>query len=98
MTYTELANALRTLNLGEHFTWAELRARHRKLVKRFHPDSGYTGDPQAIRRINDAYRLVSAYVSSYRFSFTEVEFYDQNPEERVRQQFMDDPLWGKGAS
>ena len=23
-----------------------------------------------------------------------LEFYEQNPEERLRQQFIDDPLWG----
>jgi hypothetical protein len=35
------------------------------------------------------------YVESYRFSFSEDEFYEQNAEERVRMQFMTDPLWGK---
>ena len=30
------------------------------------------------------------------FSFTEEEFYEQNPEEQLRRQFMDDPLWGNG--
>ena len=28
--------------------------------------------------------------------FTGEGFYYQNPEERIRQQFMNDPLWGKG--
>jgi hypothetical protein len=31
----------------------------------------------------------------YRFSFAEEEFLEQNPDERLRQQFMDTPLWGK---
>ena len=49
-----------------------------------------------IRKVNAAYRTVFDYVSEYRFSFAEDEFYEQNPEERIRRQFADDPLWGKG--
>ena len=49
-----------------------------------------------IWKVNAAYRTVSDYVSQYRFSFAEEEFYEQNPEERIRRQFADDPLWGKG--
>ena len=48
-----------------------------------------------IRKVNAAYRIVLDYVSEYRFSFAEQEFYDQNPEERIWRQFADDPLWGK---
>ena len=31
---------------------------------------------------------------SYAFSFSEDEFLNQNPDERLRQQFAEDPLWG----
>lgn len=39
---------------------------------------------------------VNPTVAVYRFSFAEDVFYDQNPDERLQQQFMDTPLWGKG--
>lgn len=48
-----------------------------------------------IRQVNAAYRVLLDYVSGYRFSFAEDEFYEQNPEERIRMQFADDPLWGR---
>jgi len=64
-------------------------------VKRHHPDSGNAADPMTIRQVNAAYRLLLDYVTEYRFSFAEEEFYEQNPEERLRQQFMETPLWGR---
>lgn len=95
MIYTDLQEALRVLGLGERATLKEIKARHRKLVKHHHPDTGNSSDPEMIRKVNAAYRAVSDYVSEYCFSFAEDEFYEQNPEERIWKQFADDPLWGK---
>jgi len=95
MTYADLQKALRVLGLGERATLREIKARHRELVKRHHPDTGNTSDPEMIRAVNTAYRDLFDYVAAYRFSFAEEEFYEQNPEERIRMQFADDPLWGK---
>jgi len=93
MEYEELRQALAVLALPERATLGEIKAKHRKLVKRFHPDAG-GGDPERIRQINAAYRLLSAYCRDYRFAFTREEFLEQNPEERLRQQFASDPIWG----
>lgn len=95
MTYADLREALRILGLGERATLKEIKTRHREMVKQHHPDTGSTCDPETIRKVNAAYRLLLDYVSAYRFSFAGVEFYEQNPEERIRMQFADDPLWGK---
>lgn len=95
MTYNDLQEALLIFGLRERCTLGEIKTRHRELVKRHHPDSGNFDDQEAIRNINTAYRVLLDYVSAYRFSFAEAEFYEQNPEERLRQQFMDTPLWGK---
>ncbi|MDA8430544.1 MAG: J domain-containing protein [Geobacteraceae bacterium] len=95
MTYADLQEALRVLGLGERATLKEIKARHRELVKRHHPDAGTTGDPDAIRKVNAAYKVLLDYVSDFRFSFAEEEFFEQNPEERIWMQFADDPLWGK---
>ena len=89
MTYTDLQEALRVLGLGERATLRDIKARHRELVKRHHPDAGVASEPEIIRQINAAYRILLEYVSEYRFSFAENEFYEQNPEERLRNQFMD---------
>lgn len=96
MTYTELKSALLVLGLGERATLRDIKARHRELVKCHHPDAGNSADGKIIRKVNAAYRILQDYITGYRFSFTDEEFYEQNPEERIRQQFMDDPLWGKG--
>ena len=96
MTYVDLQEAVRVLGLRERATLREIKIRHRELVKRYHPDSGNVEDGKTIRKVNAAYRILLDYITEYRFSFAENEFYDQNPEEHLRRQFMDDPLWGKG--
>ena len=95
MTYQELQKALEIFSLPERATMKQVKVRHRELVKRFHPDRGVEADPERIRLINAAYRVLMDYCDSYMFSFEEREFYEQNPDERLRMQFSEDPLWGK---
>lgn len=92
MNYAELKSAVKLFGLGERATLKEIKSRHRNLVKRHHPDADGTADEEMIRKINAAYRLLSEYVAAYSFSFTETEFYEQNPEERLWRQFMDDQM------
>lgn len=94
MTYDDLRTALEVFGLPEHATLKQIKARHRALVKRFHPDRGEGHDPERIRLINAAYRVLTDYCADYAFSFGEDEFYRQNPDERLRMQFSDVPLWG----
>jgi DnaJ-class molecular chaperone len=94
MNYEELKEAVALFGLSGRATLKEIRARHRQMVKRHHPDAGADTDPAMIRRINDAYAVLSRYVADYRYDFGEAEFYEQNPEERLRFQFAGDPLWG----
>jgi curved DNA-binding protein CbpA len=94
MTFADLQKALDVFGIGERASLKEIKARHRLLVKRCHPDAGKMPDQTAIREVNAAYRILLDYVDAYRFSFDENEFYEQNPEERLRQQFMNTPLWG----
>ncbi len=97
MTYADLKSALRIFGFDEGalLTMAQIKRRHRELVKGSHPD--LTGDAGALaemQRINGAAAILNAYLRSYRFSFTEEEFYRQNPDERLRMQFANDPVWG----
>ena len=93
MTYPDLMKALEIFGLTDRVTLREIRSRHRELVKRCHPDAGAHPDSAEIRLINAAYRLLRDYVENYCFSFSEKEFYEQNPEERLRMQFEGTPLW-----
>lgn len=95
MTYHDLRQALEIFGLSERATLKRIKGRHRELVKRYHPDSGDGADPERIRLINAAYKVLLEYCENYVFSFCEAEFYEQNPEERLRMQFSDDPLWGR---
>jgi hypothetical protein len=47
-----------------------------------------------MQQINAAYKLLLVYCENYRFSFSEGEFLEQVPEERLRRQFGWDPVWG----
>ena len=96
MTYEELEHARNLLGLGNRATIREIRTRHRHLVKQHHPDSGSAPDQEFIREINRAYQIITAYLAEYRISFTEQEFYEQCPDEFIRRQFRDDPVWGNG--
>jgi hypothetical protein len=46
-----------------------------------------------MRQVNAAYRLLIDYCTGYRFSFAHDEFFEQNPEERLREQFAQDAIW-----
>lgn len=93
MDYSELRQAQKLLGLGDRASLKEIKERYRELARQHHPDAG-GAESQAMQKINAAYALLIAYVEDYRFSFAEEEFYEQQPEERLRRQFDDDPLWG----
>jgi hypothetical protein len=96
MTYAELFTALQIFGFSEHdlLTMSQVRRRHRELVKSHHPDLRGNSSSTAMSRINAASALLMNYLQSYRFSFSEDEFYRQNPDERLRMQFAEDPVWG----
>lgn len=94
MTFADLQQALTVFGLSDRASLAEIKQRHRELVKRHHPDGSGEGDPLLIRRINAAHRVLLDYCLNFRYSFAEDEFYEQNPDERLLRQFGDDPLWG----
>ena len=72
---------------------AQIKRRHRELSRRNHPDLDSAADPHSMQNINEAAALILEYLRSYRFSFSEQEFYRQSPDELLRMQFGTDP-WG----
>lgn len=94
MTYRELQEAAAFFGLGERATLSQIKARHRKLARDYHPDRGAQADARMMQRLNQAYRILTDYCGSYRFCFSEAEFLEQVPEERLRRQFGWDPVWG----
>ena len=96
MTYQALKTAREIFGIGERATLSDIKGRHRELVKLHHPDGGNPDHPEQIRKVNAAYQVLLEYVTQYSFSFSEEEFYEQNPEEALRRQFMGDELWSNG--
>lgn len=96
MTYPELKAALEIFGITERATIEQIKQRHRELVKLHHPDHNDAADPALIRKINVAYDILTAYCAAYRYCFSEEEYLEQKPEERLRRQFCTDPLWGSG--
>jgi len=93
MTFEELDLARQILGLSERATLREIKARHRLLAKRFHPDRGESADASRFDAVSVAYRRLIDYCADYRFSFCREEFFAQNPEERLREQFAQDAIW-----
>lgn len=94
-SYEAFREALTVLGLGDRATLKEIRFRHRSLVKIYHPDKGEPVDPEMIRKVNAAYRIVTEYIAGYHFHLSEEEFYRQNPEALMMKRFAEDPIWGK---
>jgi len=94
MTYEELKTALNILGVDERATLGQIKSRHRALVKEHHPDQATGRETDMIKRINEAYKIVSSYCEGYRFCFSEEEFLEQFPEEKLRRQFGWDAIWG----
>lgn len=97
MTYEELVKALHVFGFTERerLTMSQVRRRHRELIKANHPDRNDVA-LKDMQRINAAATVVLEYLDSYHLSFSEEEFYRQFPEERLKMQFSDDPVWGGG--
>jgi len=93
MTHVELIAALAVFGFSEseHLTMAQIKRRHRELSRNFHPD--LQGEAHHMQNLNNAASVLMSYLQSYRFSFSEEEFYRQNPDELLRVQFATDP-WG----
>ena len=97
MQYSELRAALEEFNFSERVSLRQIKERYRDLVRCYHPDSGAESDPEKIQRINEAYRILRSYCHEYLFNCSHSEFLEQNPEERLREQFAQDSLWGSRA-
>ncbi len=95
MTHTELKDALYLFGFHENdlLTMKRIKQRHRSLVRKNHPDLHADADPDGIRKLNEAAKVIMDYIHSYRFSFTIEEFYRQIPEEHLRYQYAWDPIW-----
>lgn len=78
LEYSDFEKALTTLGVVAKTDPKTLHKLYLALAKEFHPDA-QGGDTAKFQEINDAYRLIKAYMENYRFDFDEAEFKKQYP-------------------
>jgi DnaJ-class molecular chaperone len=69
--------ALETLELPSMVTREEIKRQYRHLAKKYHPDRG--GSVEKMRRISEAYAILTEYIDNFRFRFDEEEITKQYP-------------------
>ena len=94
MEFSDLKHACTIFGLKEKASYAQIKKRHRELLRQHHPDHNADADGETIRLINEAYAVLEEYCANYRFTFSKEEFLQQNSEARLRDQFAYDPIWG----
>ncbi|PHQ65609.1 MAG: molecular chaperone DnaJ [Sulfurimonas sp.] len=78
MSFKDFEQALETLNIVTRMTHVDLKNQYQRLSKKYHPDMP-DGNGEKFREINEAYKIILAYMKDYRFSLDEEEFHRQNP-------------------
>lgn len=100
ISYEEIDNARKALELGKSATLLEIKKAYRALSKKWHPDRCKKEDREIchekMKEINKAYKIILKYIEDYRYSFAEEKVNEDNYEERWKAQFGDDPIWGFG--
>ena len=99
LTYAELAEAKKILQLPDRASMQEIRLSYKSLLKRWHPDTCATDTDKCTEmttRIVTAYKTVRLYCDSYQYSFADqdLKLY-RSKEEWWMDKFGEDPLWGK---
>jgi hypothetical protein len=91
-----LRGYLAVLELTPPVSAMQLKAAYRAKSRALHPDHNPApGAGEAMAALTEAYRVLEAYVSAFRFAFTADEYYAQFPRERIRNQFAESETWGK---
>ncbi|QOY53736.1 J domain-containing protein [Candidatus Sulfurimonas marisnigri] len=78
VTFSEFNQAVEILGLIGVETKDDIKKRYLKLSREYHPDMN-NGSTEKFQEINEAYKILSKYVDSFKFRFTKEEFGNQHP-------------------
>lgn len=78
VTYSEFEQAVETFGLIGVETRDDIKKRYLKLSRKYHPDMP-EGSTEKFQEINEAYKILSAYVKNFKFRCTKEEFGNQHP-------------------
>ncbi len=93
LDFNKIDESRKILGLGEEATLSEIKEAYYKKAKELHPDKG--GEDEEMKRLNDTYKLIMSYCSSYKISFRKKDVKESNPD--VMERFLHDWMWGDGA-
>ncbi len=98
MTYEDIRKSLEILGLKGDISFKHIKKRFRELSKKYHPDLCQEDAhvcAEKMQQIKEAYSILEEYCTNFKFHFTREEFYDQYPEELVREHFYGSGPWGR---
>ena len=95
--FEEIDAARRLLGLGERASLAQIKEAYRRLAWKYHPDRCPEGQGggEAMRQLNQAYRLLLAYCEEFPISFRREEVERLAPELDYLDRFYSE-WFGKG--
>ncbi|OGC94415.1 MAG: hypothetical protein A2W25_01910 [candidate division Zixibacteria bacterium RBG_16_53_22] len=90
VNFNDIDEARRRLGLNEAATLKEIKSAYRRLSHRYHPDKKGREGEEAMKGINQAYKLLMDYVNNYEYSFKEPDVARTSPtEENLRRWWFD---------
>ena len=98
MEYKDLIKSLEILELKGQVSLPSIKKNFRKLSKKYHPDLCKEKPEicnEKMDSIKKAYEILEEYCKNYNFKFTKEEFYEQYPEEKVKDHYYNRGLWGR---
>jgi len=88
-TFEEINEARGLLGLGEAATLKEIKRAYRRIAFRYHPDR-HSNDPECkekMKRLNQAYKLLTDYCGRYKYTFREEDVARTYPEEEYLRRY-----------
>lgn len=76
--YEELEKAVKLFGLIGLESREMIKQKYLKLSKEFHPDMP-DGTTEKFQEVNEAYKILTAYMDNFKFRFTKEEFKEQYP-------------------
>ncbi|HHQ44745.1 MAG TPA: molecular chaperone DnaJ [Candidatus Altiarchaeales archaeon] len=94
MRIEDVEKSRKILGLGNASTLADIKEAYRSLARENHPDKG--GNPEKFIEVGHAHKTLMDYVENYKYSFKPDDVTAQLAFERIRNNYMNDPMWGSG--
>ena len=94
--YQKISEARKVLGIPEQATLSEIKAKYRKLIKKWHPDINQENKDQCdemTKKIVNSYAIILGYCKQYKISFSQDEVKKYlSDEEWWSDRFGNDPI------